>query len=82
MKPNAMLEIVAQAVINGLLMRGIYALVSVGVTLILQHHEIVQDSPRRIRDDGMYISFFPRPQLRTIRPIELLADIVSARFCS
>lgn len=53
-----MLEIVAQAVINGLLIGGIYALVSIGVTLIFGVVKIVNFAQGEFVMIGMYISFF------------------------
>jgi branched-chain amino acid transport system permease protein len=53
-----MLETVAQAVINGLLIGGIYALVSIGVTLIFGVVKIVNFAQGEFVMVGMYISFF------------------------
>jgi len=53
-----MLEILAQAVINGLLIGGIYALVSIGVTLIFGVIKIVNFAQGEFVMIGMYISFF------------------------
>jgi len=53
-----MLEILAQAVINGLLIGGIYALVSIGVTLIFGVVKIVNFAQGEFVMIGMYISFF------------------------
>ena len=53
-----MVEIVAQAVINGLLIGGIYALVSIGVTLIFGVIKIVNFAQGEFVMIGMYISFF------------------------
>jgi branched-chain amino acid transport system permease protein len=53
-----MIEIVAQAVINGLLIGGIYALVSIGVTLIFGVVKIVNFAQGEFVMIGMYISFF------------------------
>src|ERR1700757_3926805 len=53
-----MLEIVAQAVINGLLLGGIYALVSIGVTLIFGVVKIVNFAQGEFVMIGMYISYF------------------------
>jgi branched-chain amino acid transport system permease protein len=53
-----MLETVAQAVINGLLIGGIYALVSIGVTLIFGVIKIVNFAQGEFVMIGMYISFF------------------------
>ena len=51
-----MLETVAQAVINGLLIGGIYALVSIGVTLIFGVVKIVNFAQGEFVMIGMYIS--------------------------
>src|ERR1700761_4045493 len=53
-----MFETVAQAVINGLLIGGIYALVSIGVTLIFGVVKIVNFAQGEFVMIGMYISFF------------------------
>jgi branched-chain amino acid transport system permease protein len=53
-----MFEILAQAVINGLLIGGIYALVSIGVTLIFGVVKIVNFAQGEFVMIGMYISFF------------------------
>jgi len=53
-----MLEIVAQAVINGLLIGGIYALVSIGVTLIFGVVKIVNFAQGEFVMIGMYITYF------------------------
>src|ERR1700710_450579 len=53
-----MLETVAQAVINGLLIGGIYALVSIGVTLIFGVVKIVNFAQGEFVMLGMYISYF------------------------
>jgi branched-chain amino acid transport system permease protein len=53
-----MVEVVAQAVINGLLIGGIYALVSIGVTLIFGVVKIVNFAQGEFVMIGMYISFF------------------------
>src|SRR5579864_9303462 len=53
-----MLETVAQAVINGLLIGGIYTLVSIGVTLIFGVVKIVNFAQGEFVMIGMYISFF------------------------
>ena len=58
-----MLEIVAQAVINGLLIGGIYALVSIGVTLIFGVVKIVNFAQGEFVMIGMYITFFLATQL-------------------
>src|SRR5215469_5002194 len=53
-----MLAILAQAVINGLLIGGVYALVSIGVTLIFGVVKIVNFAQGEFVMIGMYISFF------------------------
>ena len=53
-----MAAIVAQAVVNGLLIGGIYALVSVGVTLIFGVVKIVNFAQGEFVMIGMYISYF------------------------
>ena len=53
-----MLETVGQAVVNGLLIGGIYALVSIGVTLIFGVVKIVNFAQGEFVMIGMYISFF------------------------
>jgi branched-chain amino acid transport system permease protein len=53
-----MLEILTQAVINGLLIGGVYALVSIGVTLIFGVVKIVNFAQGEFVMIGMYISFF------------------------
>jgi branched-chain amino acid transport system permease protein len=53
-----MLATVAQAVVNGLLIGGIYALVSIGVTLIFGVVKIVNFAQGEFVMIGMYISFF------------------------
>src|SRR5258708_25958531 len=53
-----MWETVAQAVINGLLIGGIYALVSIGVTLIFGVVKIGNFAQGEFVMLGMYLSFF------------------------
>jgi branched-chain amino acid transport system permease protein len=53
-----MLATLAQAVINGLLIGGIYALVSIGVTLIFGVVKIVNFAQGEFVMIGMYITFF------------------------
>jgi branched-chain amino acid transport system permease protein len=53
-----MLEVLAQAVVNGLLIGGIYTLVSIGVTLIFGVVKIVNFAQGEFVMIGMYISFF------------------------
>jgi branched-chain amino acid transport system permease protein len=67
-----MLTTVAQAVVNGLLIGGIYALVSIGVTLIFGVVKIVNFAQGEFVMLGMYISFF----LATRYGIDPLASLV------
>src|SRR5215831_8824726 len=53
-----MLTTVTQAVVNGLLIGGIYALVSIGVSLIFGVVKIVNFAQGEFVMIGMYISFF------------------------
>jgi len=53
-----MVTTIAQAVVNGLLIGGIYALVSIGVTLIFGVVKIVNFAQGEFVMIGMYISFF------------------------
>jgi len=53
-----MLEIVAQAVINGLLIGGIYALVAIGFTLLWQTSGSINFAQGEFVMIGMYITFF------------------------
>ena len=62
--PVQMWETVAQAVINGLLIGGIYALVSIGVTLIFGVVKIVNFAQGEFVMIGMYISLLPRQPVR------------------
>ena len=67
-----MLTTVAQAVVNGLLIGGIYALVSIGVTLIFGVVKVVNFAQGEFVMIGMYISFF----LATRFGIDPLASLV------
>jgi branched-chain amino acid transport system permease protein len=67
-----MLATVAQAVVNGLLIGGVYALVSIGVTLIFGVVKIVNFAQGEFVMLGMYISFF----LATRYGIDPLASLV------
>jgi len=67
-----MLLTVAQAVVNGLLIGGIYALVSIGVTLIFGVVKIVNFAQGEFVMIGMYISFF----LATYFGIDPLVSLV------
>ncbi len=60
-----MLETVAQAVINGLLIGGIYALVSIGVTLIFGVVKIVNFAQGEFVMIGMYLFSFGASSGRT-----------------
>src|SRR3954465_12328515 len=74
-----MVETVAQAVINGLLIGGIYALVSIGVTLIFGVVKIVNFAQGEFVMIGMYISFFLATQFG-IDPILSLVVSMPALF--
>src|SRR3974390_1075765 len=63
-----MLTTLAQSVVNGLLIGGIYALVSIGVTLIFGVVKIVNFAQGEFVMIGMYISYFLATYLR-IDPI-------------
>jgi branched-chain amino acid transport system permease protein len=67
-----MLATVAQAVVNGLLIGGIYALVSIGVSLIFGVVKIVNFAQGEFVMIGMYISFF----LATYLGIDPLLSLV------
>ena len=69
-----MWETVAQAVINGLLIGGIYALVSIGVTLIFGVVKIVNFAQGEFVMIGMYISFFLANQFG-IDPMRVAAGL-------
>ncbi|MGB7717611.1 MAG: branched-chain amino acid ABC transporter permease, partial [Pseudolabrys sp.] len=69
----------AQAVINGLLIGGIYALVSIGVTLIFGVVKIVNFAQGEFVMIGMYISFFLATQFG-IDPIVSLAVSMPVLF--
>jgi branched-chain amino acid transport system permease protein len=70
-----MLEIVAQAVINGLLIGGIYALVSIGVTLIFGVIKIVNFAQGEFVMIGMYISFFLATQFGIDPVVSLIVSM-------
>ncbi|MGH7118358.1 MAG: branched-chain amino acid ABC transporter permease [Acetobacteraceae bacterium] len=74
-----MLAILAQAVINGLLIGGIYALVSIGVTLIFGVVKIVNFAQGEFVMIGMYISFFLATRLG-IDPLLSLIVTMPALF--
>jgi branched-chain amino acid transport system permease protein len=70
-----MIETLAQAVINGLLIGGIYALVSIGVTLIFGVVKIVNFAQGEFVMIGMYISFFASTQLGIDPLVSLLISM-------
>src|SRR3954467_2131269 len=74
-----MWETLAQAVINGLLIGGIYALVSIGVTLIFGVVKIVNFAQGEFVMLGMYISFYLANQFG-IDPIVSLAISMPVLF--
>jgi branched-chain amino acid transport system permease protein len=74
-----MLATVAQAVVNGLLIGGIYALVSVGVTLIFGVVKIVNFAQGEFVMIGMYISYFLATSLG-MDPLVSLAVTMPALF--
>src|SRR6202021_2505822 len=74
-----MLVTVAPAVVNGLLIGGIYALVSIGVTLIFGVVKIVNFAQGEFVMIGMYISFF-LAQRYGVAPLVLLAVAMPALF--
>ena len=74
-----MTAVVAQAVINGLLIGGIYALVSIGVTLIFGVVKIVNFAQGEFLMIGMYISYFLATLIR-MDPIASLAVSMPALF--
>ncbi len=74
-----MLETVTQAVINGLLIGGIYALVSIGVTLIFGVVKIVNFAQGEFVMIGMYITFFLATQFG-MDPIVSLVVSMPALF--
>lgn len=79
-----MLATLAQAVVNGLLIGGIYALVSIGVTLIFGVVKIVNFAHGEFLMIGMYISFFlatragidPLISLVVVMPVMFVAGMV------
>jgi branched-chain amino acid transport system permease protein len=74
-----MFATVAQAVVNGLLIGGIYALVSIGVTLIFGVVKIVNFAQGEFVMIGMYISYFLATYLG-IDPLLSLAVSMPALF--
>src|SRR5580698_2323213 len=83
-----MLETVAQAVINGLLIGGIYALVSIGVTLIFGVVKIVNFAQGEFVMIGMYLSFYlatqfgidPLVSLVVTMPVLFVAGVLIQHF--
>jgi branched-chain amino acid transport system permease protein len=74
-----MTAVVAQAVVNGLLIGGIYALVSIGVTLIFGVVKIVNFAQGEFVMIGMYISFWLATLIR-LDPVVSLAVSMPALF--
>jgi branched-chain amino acid transport system permease protein len=70
---------VAQAIVNGLLIGGVYALVSIGVTLIFGVVKIVNFAQGEFVMIGMYISFFLSTQFG-VDPIVSLVVSMPALF--
>jgi branched-chain amino acid transport system permease protein len=68
-----------QAVVNGLLIGGIYALVSIGVTLIFGVVRIVNFAQGEFLMIGMYMSYFLATQAH-IDPLLSLAIVMPAMF--
>src|SRR5689334_691738 len=83
-----MLEILAQAVINGLLIGGIYALVSIGVTLIFGVVKIVNFAQGEFVMLGMYLSYYlattigldPILSLVVTMPVLFVAGVLIQHF--
>jgi branched-chain amino acid transport system permease protein len=83
-----MLATVIQAVVNGLLIGGIYALVSIGVTLIFGVVKVVNFAQGEFVMIGMYISFFlatrfgidPLASLLVSMPILFVAGVLLQHF--
>jgi branched-chain amino acid transport system permease protein len=83
-----MLATVLQAVVNGLLIGGIYALVSIGVTLIFGVVKVVNFAQGEFVMIGMYISFFlatrfgidPLASLLVSMPILFVAGVLLQHF--
>src|SRR5581483_4926321 len=78
-RPPTMLVTLAQAVINGLLIGGIYALVSIGVTLIFGVVKIVNFAQGEFVMIGMYLSFFLATRLG-VDPLASLLLTMPALF--
>ena len=87
-RAQQMLETVAQAVINGLLIGGIYALVSIGVTLIFGVVKIVNFAQGEFVMIGMYLSFYlatqfgidPLVSLVVTMPVLFVAGVLIQHF--
>jgi branched-chain amino acid transport system permease protein len=83
-----MLQTLAQAVVNGLLIGGIYALVSIGVTLIFGVVKIVNFAQGEFLMIGMYLSFFlatragmdPLLSLVIVMPVMFLVGMAFQHF--
>ena len=83
-----MLTTVAQAIVNGLLIGGIYALVSIGVTLIFGVVKIVNFAQGEFVMIGMYISFFlatrfgvdPLASLAVSMPVLFVVGVLVQHF--
>jgi branched-chain amino acid transport system permease protein len=83
-----MLVTVAQAVINGLLIGGVYALVSIGVTLIFGVVKVVNFAQGEVVMVGMYISYFmattfgidPLVSLAISMPVLFIAGMMLQHF--
>jgi branched-chain amino acid transport system permease protein len=83
-----MLVTVAQAVINGLLIGGIYALVSIGVTLIFGVVKVVNFAQGEVVMVGMYLSYFmatafgidPLVSLLISMPVLFVAGVLLQHF--
>jgi branched-chain amino acid transport system permease protein len=83
-----MLQIIAQAVVNGLLIGGVYALVSIGVTLIFGVVKIVNFAQGEFVMIGMYISYFlatylgmdPLLSLSVSMPVLFVAGVLIQHF--
>jgi branched-chain amino acid transport system permease protein len=83
-----MVATIAQAVVNGLLIGGIYALVSIGVTLIFGVVKIVNFAQGEFVMIGMYISFFlansfgidPLLSLIVSMPVLFVAGVLLQHF--
>src|SRR5260221_2426632 len=76
-----MWETLAQVVINGLLIGGIYALVSIGVTLIFGVVKIVNFAQGEFVMIGMYISFFLSSQFGIDPIVSLLVSMPVLFVC-